>query len=146
MAIFRNICVGLRISILKILNVFLWLKFSPALILQKLSHSWMDTSSICVPIFYSITNLRRLLKPAPKTLISQLIDLINIYKKVPGQVIGLDCDPGIEYESGPIWIFSLFGAIMHQTSGPVHCCTLFWRITIDQDYMHYVASLSFPLK
>ena len=46
MAIFRSICVGLRISILKIPNVFLWLKFSPALILRKLSHFWMDTSYI----------------------------------------------------------------------------------------------------
>ena len=45
MAIFRNICVGLRISILKIRNVFLWLKFSPALILRKLSHFWMDTDN-----------------------------------------------------------------------------------------------------
>ena len=43
MAIFRNICVELRILILEILNVFLWLKFSPALILQKISHFWMDT-------------------------------------------------------------------------------------------------------
>jgi len=61
MAIFRNICVGLRISILKILNVWMpvpmesgWLKFSPAFlsrsfqreILQKLSYFWMDTSSV----------------------------------------------------------------------------------------------------
>jgi len=52
MANFRNIGVGLRIFILKILNVFLWLKFSPAFlsrsfqrgILQKFSHPWTDTS------------------------------------------------------------------------------------------------------
>jgi len=44
MANFRNICVGLRILILKVLNVFLWLKFSPALILQKFTHFWMDTN------------------------------------------------------------------------------------------------------
>jgi hypothetical protein len=43
MANFRNIGVGLRILILKILTVFLWLKFSPALILQKFSHPWTDT-------------------------------------------------------------------------------------------------------
>ncbi len=44
MANFHNIGVGLRILILKILNVFLWLKFSPALTLQKFSHPWTDTS------------------------------------------------------------------------------------------------------
>ena len=44
MANFRNIGVELRILIVKILNVFLWLKFSPALILQKFFHLWTDTN------------------------------------------------------------------------------------------------------
>jgi myo-inositol-1(or 4)-monophosphatase len=53
MADFRNICVGLRISTLKILNVFMWLKFSPVLILQKFSHPWTGANlKISQPYVY----------------------------------------------------------------------------------------------
>ena len=39
MAIFRNLCVRLRFKASKYINVFLRLKSSPSLTLQKISHS-----------------------------------------------------------------------------------------------------------
>jgi hypothetical protein len=39
MAIFPNLCVRLKFESSKYFNVFLWLKFSPSLTLEKLSHS-----------------------------------------------------------------------------------------------------------
>jgi len=39
MAIFPNLCVRLKLESSKYFNVFLWLSFSPFLILEKISHS-----------------------------------------------------------------------------------------------------------
>ena len=39
MAIFPNLCVRLKLYSSKYFNVFMWLQFSPSLILEKISHS-----------------------------------------------------------------------------------------------------------